>query len=258
MATFGEMQTRVQQIIIDCPTTVTAHIPSFIKEATRRLQTLHNFQVCKALSSVYTTTEGTRVLGALPSNWIRIRGNPYEIHVDGQVREFAFSLDRADVEREYGSDAGGQASTDILSGPPRVILQSESTADSGAANLELYPLPDGNSLYEAPNAGEYRIRIPYWKFLTELSAAGDTNWFTVHANEWIVWMAAAEGFFSDHDEERGTLWTQKAMGKWQEIVKRDKLEQVAMVTHLVPSSDVLGSRLWTRDSYHRSPDRGLR
>jgi hypothetical protein len=109
-------------------------------------------------------------------------------------------------------------------------LESEPN-DAGARNWEVYPLPDESADW---GDGQYRVYVPYWRFLPDLVADGDTNWFTTHAEEFIVKMAAAEGFFYDWDEERGTLWEAKAGSELRDAVVRDKQELLAGVDTFVP------------------------
>ena len=107
-------------------------------------------------------------------------------------------------------------------------------------NFEVFPLPDGQSLYAN---GQYRIVVPYWKYLTALSASSDTNWFTANAEQWIVWKTASEAFFLDWDEERATFWAQKAAGARKEVIDLDKKYRLAGVRELVPIFDAAGPRL---------------
>jgi len=239
MATFGEIQTRVQQIIIDLPTAVTAQVPTLIRGSLRRLQRAHDFKVCEALSSVYTTTLETRVLAAVPSNFHKFRGLPQLIDANGVVREMGIFPDRGAAEREFSSLAGGEATASDISGTPRFLLRSEPTDELGATNFEVYPLPTDNSLY---TDGNWRIRIPYWKFLTELSGNSDTNWFTINADDFLAWDAAADGFFLDWDEQRALIWKQNASAKFKEAVDLDKKMRVSGLNVLVPSSDALAPR----------------
>lgn len=248
MATYTELQERVQHIVIDLPTSVTAQVPTLVKEAIRKLQTKHSFKVCEALIGPSVTVVGTRTLVAIPSNFIKWRKKPYRIEQNGKVTDLEWAVDRQSVEREYGTAAGGEAVTADLSGNPRVLLVGEPSDELGTQNIEVYPLPDGDSLY---SDGEYRIAIPYYKFLTTLSAGSSQNWFTNNAEEWICWSAAAEAFFLNWDEERGTMWMQKAAGQFQDVVLRDKHLRLSQVTELVPQPDARGSRVMGRD-------RGLR
>jgi hypothetical protein len=205
----------------------------------------HDFKVCEAQSSVYSTASVTRVLAATPTDFHKFRGLPQLLNADGSFWELGLSADRAAVEREFGSTAGGEADTAVLSGRPRVILQSEPSDELGTTSLEVYPLPDALSLYAN---GNYRIRIPYWKFLTALSASSDTNWFTLNAEEWIAWEAAAEGFFLNWDEERATLWKQKAKGALVDVVNRDKRLRISGLQTMGISMDARGPRTGTGDT----------
>jgi hypothetical protein len=247
MATFLEIQEAVAGIIIDTPTATVNQVPNFIRRAMRKLHWKHDFRVMQKETSVLVTTVATRVLSVTPSDWMKPRGAPYEIAADGSVRELIWAPNRVAVLRELGDTRGGEADSTVHSGPPAVILQSEPTTDLGGSNLEIYPLPDGLSLYANSSAGEYRVVVPYYRFLPALSASGDTNWFTVNADEWLTYQAAAEGFFHDHDEERGTIWAQKATAVFQDVVQADKLDRVSAVRELVPSPNAGGSRLRGRD-----------
>lgn len=226
MATFSELQTRVQTRIIDLPSAVQAEVPSLVNKALIALQKRHNFEVMKALQS-YTTTVSTRSIGSVPSDWKEERGVPYEVPENSRVRPLAWGPNRTEAEKGWGTN------TDLDFGEPRVILRSEPSAVTGASTFEVFPYPDGNSDY---GDGEYRIRVPYWKFLPALSGASDTNWFTVYAEEYIEAYATSLGFAIDWDEEREAVWLQKADMHRKELIRLDKLSQVAQLdgfhTHL--------------------------
>jgi hypothetical protein len=214
-----------------------------VREAIRKLQLRHNFRVMEKETAVLTTTAQTRVLTTLPTDWKEWRGLPYMIDQNGVIRELAVAPNRAAVLREFRDSRGGEADADDIDGRPRVLLISEPTNEAGAANIEVYPYSDSLSLYTTAPAGEYRIVIPYWRYLTALSLDADTNWFTVNADEWIVRMGTSEGFFMDHDEERGTIWAQRAAEKWSDVLGRDKTQRLSFVRELVPSPDAGGPRV---------------
>lgn len=222
MATFGELQTRVQQIIIDLPTTVTAQVPSLIREVIKDLQIEHNFRIMEA-EAAFTTATQTRVLGAVPDDWKEFRGKPYELTSFGKRRELDVGVDRAAAIDLYGSD-DAEAEEETLQGPPRLILMGEPSDEEGTADFEVYPYSDGLSTWANSSAGQYRVRIPYWKFLTALSANGDSNWFTNSevGADYIAYMAASEGFFDNWDEERGQVWATKALAKKAKLMQLDK------------------------------------
>jgi len=214
---------------------VTAQVPTLVKEAVRELQKKHNFKVMEALSS-FTTVAETRELGDVPSNFKEFRNRPYELLSTGFHRELQIATDRKVAEETWGS-ADAEAEAETLMGQPEMILMGEPSDDDGTMVYEVFPYSDSASLWEDSDAGEYRVRIPYWKYLTVLSASDDTNWFTVNADTYIVYKAASEGFFDNWDEERGTLWLQKAQAQWTEVLNADKRLRLSGVTHLVPNPD---------------------
>jgi len=245
MATFTELQTEVATNLIDVPTAVSALIPTYLNRAMKTLQTRHNFEVMKAATAVLVTAPATRVLVATPADFKEFRLDPvtgvgpYVIHASGDIQELQIGQSRAAVEFDVTTDAGGEADPALTIGPPQMVLRSEPTSEAGASNLEVWPLSDSLSLYAD---GEYRIRVPYWKYLTALSAGGDTNWFTTNAEEWLLLQATAYGFFTNEDEERATMWTQRAAEKLQEAINRDKRLQVSRIQTLVPHKDAFGAR----------------
>lgn len=238
MATFTELQALVQSNIIDLPTAVLDQIPDLINAAMRELQVKHDFKVCETLSSVFTTTEHTRVLGSVPSNWSRWRERPEVIDASGRVRTLAIYHSRQEAEREFGSTAGGEHTASTLAGAPKALILSEPN-DTGAMNFEVFPLPDENSLYAN---GNYRIRVPYYRFLPDLSAGSDTNWFTVNADEFLVEQATAKGFFANWDTAHGVEWTQRAAASLRDVIKQDKMMRMSEVSHLVPYRSAFGRR----------------
>jgi len=238
MATFLELMTEVRGNIIDLPTFVTNNVPAYVNRAIRELQNKHNFKVMEADSGVLVTAPDTRVLSAVPANFKEYRGTPYVINVQGDTRELIVGISRETAEHDVTTDAGGEADPEMVIGPPRIILQSEMT-EQGASNWEVWPLSDALSLYAN---GEYRIRVPYWKYLAELSGSTDTNWFTVNGPEWIIRTATAMGFAADHNLDSSAYWTQLAAAKYQEVVNLDKRYRLSGVQNLVPHGDVWGNK----------------
>jgi len=239
MATFAQLQTRVQKIIIDLPTTVQTEIPTLINEAVRELQRRHDFRVCEALSDVYETTAETELLAAVPTNFHKWRGRPQLTDADVSVRRLGIADSRADAEREWGSIAGGEHSISSMVDRPKVLFIGEPTDETGAASFYCRPIPDELSLYAD---GNYRIRVPYWKFLTELSGSSDSNWFTTNAEHALCYLAASQGFLLDWDEERAGVWAQNAANKLKEVIDLDKRQRYAAVDVLVPNGDANGPR----------------
>lgn len=221
MATFAEIQTRVQRRVIDLPTAVSTEVPTLINEAIRELEKKHNFKVMETLGGAYNTTESSRTLTTKPSDFKEYRGNPYFLENIGGNIDISLVANRNAVQDYYGNN-------DI--GFPMFLLESEPT-DTGTANWEVWPLPDSNSDY---SDGEYRIYVPYWRFLPDLSDDTDTNWFTVNADEWIILRATAEAFAIDWDVDREVVWLKKAAIKYKEIINTDKRYRLSSVKTLVP------------------------
>lgn len=239
MPNFAALQSRVQEIIIDSPPAIVARAGDLVNEAMRTLQTLHGFKVGETQSSLYQTALDTRVLAAVPSDFMKFRGKPALIEQSGRVRELAVIADRNTAEREYGSAEGGEADATTLRGRPKGILLSEPD-NNGAMNFEVWPLPDELSLY---TNGNYRIRIPYQRFLPALSGDSASNWFTENANEWLVYQAAAQGFLMDWDQSNAAVWTQNASNVLKTVILRDKYLRISMVETLVPHHGVRGHRI---------------
>ena len=235
MATFTQIQDRVKRRVIDLPASVTTEVPALINEAMRRLQRKHNFKVMETETAILTTTIALRTLStaAVPSNFKEMRGSPYLITESGGFKDLLHPDQRASAMREYSvSDVNAE-------GEPRLIVDGE-PSDLNVRNWAVYPFPDGNSDFAN---GEYRIVIPYWRYLPILVINSDANWFTADAEEYLVYRATAEAFALNWDEERMAIWTQKAADERVEVIKTDKKTRLAGVDTLVPHLDVHGSRL---------------
>lgn len=227
--TYLDIQTEVRQNIIDLPTTVTNRVPSLINRAMKEMQQRHNFQVMASTLQLNTTLD-TRTLGSLPADF-----KEWNKGAGGQA--FWLSDAGAWTKVTFASQTAARLAFDEVldSGSPVILVQSDPSDIAGGATLSVYPLPDGNSDY---SDGEYRLYIPYWKYLAALSANGDTNWFTVNADEYLIHQATAYGFLADWDEERFGIWRQIAEEKYDKAVKADKRFAVSGLDTLVPHMDV--------------------
>ncbi len=85
--------------------------------------------------------------------------------------------------------------------------------------------------------------IPYWRYVTALSAGVDENWFTSNADWFLTFLATAEAFYLDWDEARGQVWETRAQGKLAAVLKRDKLARLGSVRHLAMHLDVFAPQL---------------
>lgn len=224
MPTFLDLRTKVLRRVIDAPAAITTEVPDLIRAAVRQLQTRHNFKVMQTQTALLSTVVDTRSLGAVPTDFKEWRARPYYVEELGRTRDIATANSREAALDLFGEDV------DVDIGPPAIILDGEPD-DDGVRNFEVFPYPDGNSDYDN---GEYRIRIPYWRFLPALSADADEDWFTTNADEYIVHKAVGEAFAVDWDEERMAVWEQTAAAKFDLVVQQDKKFWLAGAHTLVP------------------------
>jgi hypothetical protein len=222
LGTFLEIKDRVEGAIIDLPTHVETSIPRLVNFAYRDLQRKHNFWIMRA-TQAYTTVLETRSLGSTPTDFKEFRDKPYFLmDDDGRVKTIETS---PHALSSYG------AIMDDDTGFPMLIQRSDPTAITGTSNMLVFPLPDGLSDY---SDGEYRVTVPYWKYLPELTVDGDTNWLTEEGEEYIFYRAVAQGFGLDWDEVHEAVWLQKAALELQELIKADRRQKLSGVDTLVP------------------------
>lgn len=236
MASYSDIQTRIQRRVIDLPSAVTAEVPTLINEAMKRIQRRHNFKVMEAETAVLTTTIATRTLStaAVPSDFKEYRGSPYLTTNTGRFIELLTAANKNAVQREFSvSDPD-----DI--GQPRVLLDGLPSDDDNTRNWAIYPYPDGQSDW---SDGEYRVTIPYWKYVPALAADADSNWFTVEAEEYLIQEATSRAFGLDWDEERMAVYAQQAAVEEKDVKNTDKKMRLAGVNTFVPRQDVHGTRL---------------
>lgn len=229
--TYLDLQTEIRQNIIDLPTTVTNRVPTLVKRAITALQNRHNFKVMET-EQEYITTVSTRSIGAQPTNFKEWRLFPSHLENEGGWQKMYLTQNISEIRQ-------AKIEEDDL-GFPIFLIPSDATDINGSATMDVYPLPDGNSDY---NDGEYRIFVPYIKYLPDLSANDDSNWFTVNASEYIINYATGLGFLADWDEAHSAVWMQLAENKFKEVVQRDKVLRLSHVTELVPYRDVNEAKL---------------
>lgn len=233
MATYSELRIEVLGNLIDTPVFVQGQVPKYINRALSKLQDKHNFIVQKAVLSA-TTATSTRNLIAVPANWKEPRGRPYYTSSTGMSNWIDYAPATGDAEG-YRSDQ--------TIGAPEIILR-DLQDDFGAGNFQIYPLPNGASDF---GDGQYRLFIPYWKYLPALSQDSDHNWFTDN-NSTITWLtcdATARGFAANEDETRAEYWRKLAEVEWQDILLIDKRKVLAGLNAetLVPYLDVNSPRI---------------
>lgn len=224
MATFLQLQNRVKTRLIDLPSAVEAEVPTLVNSAIREIEDRHHFKVMEATTGQLTTTINTRTLSsAVPSDFKSLRGKPYLVENTGFTKPLLVT-----TAQENALDAYDVSGT-IDVGQPEVIVDPYFSDENSTRTWEVYPAADGNSDW---SDGEYRVVIPYWRYLTDLSADGDTNWFTTNAVEFILRWATAEGFFLNEEEERAAVWFQRAEQQVATVVKADKLYRLGATDHI--------------------------
>lgn len=214
MATYSEIQTRVQTRLIDLPARTLAEVPTLVKEAHRELQSRHNFWVMQ--ETLQATTDAlVRNLVATPEDFKEFRLEPYYTEDSGFRVPMKYARSSRQLGGLFENDDDGQ---------PRFILRGEPADAAGTSYLEVWPLSDGQSDYSAVPEGEYRISIPYWKYLPALSAGSDTDWFTGNAlgEKFLIANAVAHGFAVNWDLEKETEWMGLAESAFQKLVVEDK------------------------------------
>lgn len=220
MATFTELQTIVQTQVIDLPTAVRSAIPRLVVQAIKDIQAQHNFRCMSTLLEVTTDVESVdHFLIARPANWKEANGTPYFFPALGTARPMLWASDRRAVSLDFADDDDGQ---------PAYLAIGEPDDDDNA-DILLWPVPDGTSDYDD---GEYRVRIPYYRYLPDLSAASDSNWFTVNCVDYITWQAAGSAFMMDWGNDQAAAAFQLASGYRAAAIKRDRSQRFQGATTL--------------------------
>lgn len=222
MATFAQIQARVQAELIDIPSGLLPYIPTWINAGILWLQAQHNFQVMQGEAAYVTppasSSTPTHVLGTIPADWKAKRANPYYVTFLGTPYRMSWQADRSSMYRTWEVDDVNQI------GQPSDLLISEASnvtwpdpanpqPDNLMAqlNIEYFPYSDGASDW---SDGNYRVRIPYYRFLTELVAGTDQSWFTLDGPraEFCVRYAVTQGFLFNEDESRAAVHAKACFG----------------------------------------------
>lgn len=216
---YQQLQTNALTLVIDTPAAVQALMPTFVNWAVKKLEDKHNFKVME-YDATFTTTFGSRIIGTRPADWKLPRGNPYYVEELGAGRELFYIPSKAEGVMKYGDNV------DLDYGEPSLVYE-----DDANNQFILYPYPDGVSDYAD---GEYRLVVPYWRYLPTLVNPTDTNWFTVNAEQYLIYQAVAEAFYANEDENRAQTWEVRAAKEYKDVVFRDKQRRLGEVQSLVP------------------------
>lgn len=234
-ATFSEMQASVKTWIVDLPTEVVAEVPKIINRVLRTMQQKHNWRVMEA-SAELVTTAGEHELGTI-ADFKEIRARPWLRFDDGGDAEIEWASSGSDLTRLYSRN---DSVTDV--GRPE-LLYLASLDEDNVPSFEVYPYPDGNSDWDD---GEYRVNIPYWKYLPELVGSNDTNWFMNNCETYVLQASVAEAFAFNLDDEHSVLWLQRAQAPLMDALRQDKRGRSIRSGVLVPRSGVYGTRFSKR------------
>lgn len=223
MATFASLQSRIESELIDAPSIVTTLVPTWINAGIFWLQCQHSFQVQQSEVQVVTSStpalgnNQTHILTQLPTDWKSKRGIPYYAWFIGYVQQMEWLLTREVLYRQWNAQDFNQV------GPPCHLFVGEAenalfppvpTNPSNnlvGLNIEVYPYPDGSSDW---SDGNYRIRIPYYRYLPALVNPTDANWFTLDGPqaEFVVRYSVWQGFMVLEDEQRANIHKAMAIG----------------------------------------------
>ncbi len=221
--TFSTLKDRLGRRIIDENTSFTTEQGDLINFAHRELQDRYNFKVMEAKTTAVTSAL-TRALVSIPSDWKEARAEPWLVDVSGNTDHIVWIPTEHEAQKSYDDN------TTVDTGEPQFLLENATTID-------VYPYSDSNSDHAD---SEYRIVIPYWKYLTELSADGDNDYLT-NTYPWaIVYFATAQGFWLNQDEQRATFWEQKAEAQIRNKIRTEKKKKFRRTGFLRPRINVYG------------------
>lgn len=227
------IKTKVENLVLDLPTTTQGQILDWINEAVREAEQGHNYKHMEAVTTVIQTVVGTRELAVMPTDWKEARGRPYYVEAGtGKRNRIDWAPSEDSLVDEYGD------SITLDSGPPAYLLEAPDD------ELYVFPYPDGESDY--PN-GEYRITLPYWAYSVDLNETTETtNWFTSKVPYYLVHKAAGFAFAHNFDEQRAQHHFSLAEALLNKVKRQDKRRAARKITNLGISFNAQPSNLTPR------------
>lgn len=230
MATFKQLKDRVGFWTVSLPTVVTNEVPAFINEALDMIQRKRNWDVMRKRLNA-TTTTGTRTLVARPSDWKQPRHDrPWREAASGAVTFMGWLPSEEEALKLYNLGPND-------TGAPRWLRLADPTDEDETETIEVWPLPDASSDW---SGGLYRVRVPYWRFLPDLAADSDDNWFTIHGSEAIEHLAAAKAFLADEDDQRAAQFEARGMAYLARLESYEKRQRLGPMRGLTARADVYG------------------
>lgn len=164
----------------------------------------------------FATVAGT-TLYPLPTDLVSIRSLR-----DTDVDQELVAVELRDIDR----------SSHTTTGQPFAYAQD-------AANLHLYPSPDG----------AHNLELRYWKLPADLVADGDTPTFPATYHRMLVYWAVAECYWSEDDFSTGQQWEarfEKLLSKFEADVKFPDEDVPTRIRGMWDSDRGLSPRAWTR------------
>lgn len=238
MATLSELRTRITEQVYDAPPFVTsAVVDRWINRAIRKLQERRNYAVMRA-ELTGNTTLATRTFAAKPSDWKQAHEDrPYYLRQRGDQVFMKWTVGLEDVRKEFTATA-----TDDK-GAPQALYMAKPTDKLGAQVIEVYPYPDGQSDWTSAPTGEYRLVVPYWKYLADLSGDSDANWFSNNAEDYIEFYGQSRAFRATWEASGYAAKAQQLLREEErDVWRKNVMEVLQGMTHLQPRTDVFAPR----------------
>ena len=194
---------------------VAARVVEFLARAQVELEDT-KFSPAQYAVQIFATTNGFTALGVRPADWIGVRIDadespivaPHYLTGAGDVVYLQapfFTDDLTHARAKYGYVGSG---TGV--GAPQLLVD-----DAGA--FYVYPIPDlGNSIGAFSIAGEYSVRVPYWKRLTAFDGT-TANWFTLNCDYYLEWSATAHGLIANRDLSAAATYVSAAAGELERL-----------------------------------------
>ncbi len=205
------LETRVQEIIIDDSTVLVARVVPEIQKAQRDLEEgPYNFIVQEAeVAGPPAVALGASSVVALPANWLEPRGVGNRL-VGGALEDMDDLVTSPTLrwlewdEELFREQTAAAANTSARNAPTFLTII--------AATIHAFPYADA----------AYTFRIPYWKRLATLSAAGDTNDWAHDFEDFLVFRASARCLLFNRDHEEAIRYEAYAQAELKSLVRVDK------------------------------------
>ena len=167
--TFAQIKARVARLVLENGADVTTEIPQYVRDAQAEIE---DDRTLKVLEADFETTlaSGASTL-TKPSDWNSIRLEPYLVEADFTSTKLRMITEKFVIENLSTTDTG----------TPKYWREVSDTA------FRVYPIADALG----PWSDDYKVKLPYWKRLTTLTADSDTNWLCDNAENYLLWFATA-------------------------------------------------------------------